>query len=125
MDNKIFRDKTYMEYISNLKKFTLDIDQYINVLEGIRNQLSSIDQDDFVSMSMYEYETDRYDLNLLKDKLNTLLKTLQMKGNITKNKRILSTETFNYKNISIASPITFIISNITLIILLFLFMNKE
>jgi NADH-ubiquinone oxidoreductase chain 2 len=58
-------------------------------------------------------------------KINTLLEKLVLKGNIVRDKSILSTQNFNYKNISISSPVSFIISNITLIILLFLFMNKE
>lgn len=64
-------------------------------------------------------------------KLNTLLENLNFKGTIelasggsSKNKKIQDV-TFNYNNIVLASPISFIISNITLVILLFLFMNKE
>jgi NADH-ubiquinone oxidoreductase chain 2 len=58
-------------------------------------------------------------------KINTLLEQLNMKGNIVKGKSTVSIVNFNYKNISISSPISFIISNITLVILLFIFINKE
>jgi NADH-ubiquinone oxidoreductase chain 2 len=59
-------------------------------------------------------------------KFNSLLENLKMKGNIinTNNKKIKDV-TFNYNNIVLSSPISFIIANITLVILLFLFMNKE
>ncbi len=76
-----------------------------------------------------------YYLSLIKEmffskpeyKLNTLLKNLIFEGSIdsgiggTKQSNVV----FNYKNIVISSPISFIISIITLVILLFLFMNKE
>ncbi len=75
-----------------------------------------------------------YYLNIIKEiffyspdyKVNPLIKNLEIKGNIynKKNKRINSI-TFNYKNIVISSSIAFTISIITLIILLFLFLNKE
>jgi NADH-ubiquinone oxidoreductase chain 2 len=57
-------------------------------------------------------------------KVNTLLENLKLKGNVYNNNHIKSIE-YNYKNIAISSPITLIISILTLTILLFLFMNKE
>ena len=63
-------------------------------------------------------------------KLNTLLKNLNFEGFIT-NKGSSNAEAsqsnvvFNHNNIVLSSPISFIISIITLVILLFLFMNKE
>lgn len=57
-------------------------------------------------------------------KVNTLLENLKIKGNIVNNNTITNVE-FNYKNIVLSSPIAFVISNITLVILLFLFLNKE
>jgi len=57
-------------------------------------------------------------------KLNSNL--LQGKGNIiNKNKTIIKNVNFDYKNIAISSPISFVISVITMIILLFIFINKE
>lgn len=47
-----------------------------------------------------------------------------MKGEIIKSNVNKDVE-FNYTNIVLSSPISFVISSITLIILLFLFMNKE
>lgn len=60
-------------------------------------------------------------------KLNTLLKNLIFEGTIAAKKDSIkqSNVVFNYKNIVLSSPISFIISVITLVILLFLFMNKE
>ena len=58
-------------------------------------------------------------------KFNTLLENLVINGNITKNNKKIKDVKFNYKNIVLSSPISFIISNITLVILLFIFMNKE
>lgn len=64
-------------------------------------------------------------------KLNTLLENLVLKGTILKrkggnsNKTIIHNLNFKYNNIAISSPISFVISCITLQILLFLFMNKE
>jgi NADH-ubiquinone oxidoreductase chain 2 len=75
-----------------------------------------------------------YYLNIIKQifffspeyKVNPLFKDLILNGNIlnTKNK-VIKNVTFNYKNISISSPMAITISIITLIILLFIFMNKE
>lgn len=58
-------------------------------------------------------------------KVNTLLTNLSLKGNVINNKTVVKNVDYNYKNITISSPISFIISVITLTILLFLFMNKE
>lgn len=58
-------------------------------------------------------------------KVNTLLTNLSLKGNVINNKTVVKNVDYNYKNIAISSPISFIISIITLTILLFLFMNKE
>jgi NADH-ubiquinone oxidoreductase chain 2 len=75
-----------------------------------------------------------YYLNIIKQifffspeyKVNPLFKDLILKGNIfnTQN-NVIKNVTFNYKNISISSPMAITISIITLIILLFIFMNKE
>jgi NADH-ubiquinone oxidoreductase chain 2 len=54
-------------------------------------------------------------------KINTLF---QGKGNIV-NKTGAKNVNFDYSNIAISSPISFVISVITLIILLFIFINKE
>ena len=56
-------------------------------------------------------------------KINTFLENLTLKGNIEG--KTIKNVNFKYSNIVLSSPISFIISNITLIILLFLFMNKE
>jgi NADH-ubiquinone oxidoreductase chain 2 len=57
-------------------------------------------------------------------KLNSNL--LEGKGSIiNKNKTIIKNVNFDYKNIAISSPISFVISVITMIILLFIFINKE
>ena len=58
-------------------------------------------------------------------KINPILKGSAMKANIINNKSLIAEVTFDYKNITLSSPITFIISTITLIIMLFIFMNKE
>ena len=60
-------------------------------------------------------------------KLNTLLKNLNFEGFITKNSSEANqyNVSFNHNNIVLSSPISFVISIITLVILLFLFMNKE
>lgn len=59
-------------------------------------------------------------------KVNTLLENLVLKGNILNNNRtVIKNINFKYNNIVISSPIAFVISNITLIILLFIFMNQE
>jgi hypothetical protein len=48
-----------------------------------------------------------------------------MKGQIVKSNQENNNVEFNHNNIVLSSPISFIISCITLIILLFLFINKE
>ena len=59
-------------------------------------------------------------------KVNTLLENLVLKGNVMdSNKTVIKNVSFKYNNIAISSPISFVISTITLVILLFLFMNKE
>ena len=64
-------------------------------------------------------------------KINPLLENLILKGNILLNSnsgassKIIKKVNFNYNNIAISSPISFVISTITLVILLFLFMNNE
>jgi NADH-ubiquinone oxidoreductase chain 2 len=66
-------------------------------------------------------------------KINPLLENLVLKGNVlavtysNNNKEVKDSlpTNFNYKNIAISSPISFVISTITLVILLFLFINKE
>jgi NADH-ubiquinone oxidoreductase chain 2 len=75
-----------------------------------------------------------YYLNVIKEiyfyksqyKINPLIKDLFFDGSFYNKKNVLvQTIKFNYKNITLSSPITIIISIITLIILLFIFMNKE
>jgi NADH-ubiquinone oxidoreductase chain 2 len=75
-----------------------------------------------------------YYLNVIKEiffyspqyKINPLLQNNNLNGNIySKNNGLIKSVTFNYKNIVISSPIAITISVITLIILLFIFMNKE
>ncbi len=75
-----------------------------------------------------------YYLNLIKEiffyspqyKLNPLLKNLKFNGNIYNKQNVLiKSVTFKYSNISISSPMAITISIITLIILLFIFINKE
>jgi NADH-ubiquinone oxidoreductase chain 2 len=57
---------------------------------------------------------------------NTLLKNLILKGNVLdNNKNVVKSIDFKYENVVLSSPIAFIISVITLTILLFLFLNKE
>nr|YP_009268540.1 NADH dehydrogenase subunit 2 [Beauveria caledonica]AMD61804.1 NADH dehydrogenase subunit 2 [Beauveria caledonica]UVW80382.1 NADH dehydrogenase subunit 2 [Beauveria caledonica] len=78
----------------------------------------------FFSKSDYKVNT------LLGLNLRSELKLFKLKGNVYNNnvagakKNIKSVE-YNYKNIVLSSSISFIISILTLTILLFLFMNKE
>lgn len=59
-------------------------------------------------------------------KVNTLLENLILKGNILdQNKAVVRNVSFKYNNIAISSPIAFVISSITLVILLFIFINRE
>jgi NADH-ubiquinone oxidoreductase chain 2 len=75
-----------------------------------------------------------YYLNLVKEiffdtpeyQINPIMKNINLKGNIYNQSNLkLESVTFNYKNIVISSPFSITISIITLIILLFIFMNKE
>lgn len=86
-----------------------------------------------------------YYLNIVKEMffslpdyvVNTLLENLVLKGNILfrkgpwpkeekkRSKTRKKNLDFKYNNTVISSPIAFVISNITLIILLFIFMNRE
>jgi NADH-ubiquinone oxidoreductase chain 2 len=57
---------------------------------------------------------------------SSILKNTNLKGNIySQNNKLIKSINFNSKNITISSPIAITISIITLIILLFVFMNKE
>jgi len=66
-------------------------------------------------------------------KINPVLENLVLKGNVlmagaeanAKNRKIIRKLNFNYSNIVISSPISFVISIITLVIVLFIFMNNE
>lgn len=75
-----------------------------------------------------------YYLNIVKEiffykpeyKINPSLENLVLNGNIyDKNNTLLQPVSFKYKNIVMSSPISITISIITLIVLLFIFMNKE
>jgi NADH-ubiquinone oxidoreductase chain 2 len=75
-----------------------------------------------------------YYLNIIKEifffspeyELNSWLRNTTLKGNIyNNNNELVKSANFNYKNIAISSPMAITISVITLVILLFLFMNKE
>jgi NADH-ubiquinone oxidoreductase chain 2 len=75
-----------------------------------------------------------YYLNIIKEtffysskyQVNPLLKNIIIYGNIYDNyNNLIKSVNFNHNNISISSPIAFTISVITLIILLFIFINKE
>ena len=78
-----------------------------------------------------------YYLNIIKEiffyspeyQINPLLENLKLKGNIINKSSRLNNRIrpvmFNYKNITISSPMAITISIITLVILLFIFMNKE
>lgn len=78
-----------------------------------------------------------YYLNIVKEiffyspeyEINPLLENLKLKGNIINKRSALNNGIrpviFNYKNITISSPMAITISIITLVILLFIFMNKE
>lgn len=58
-------------------------------------------------------------------KLNTALDNLNLKASVMNNNKEVQTVSFTTNNIVISSPIAFIISVITMTILLFLFINKE
>ena len=75
-----------------------------------------------------------YYLNIIKEiffysseyEINPILKNVDLDGNIyNKNNILIKSVKFNYKNIVISSPMAITISIITLVILLFIFMNKE
>jgi NADH-ubiquinone oxidoreductase chain 2 len=75
-----------------------------------------------------------YYLNVVKEiffyspqyKINPLLLNNSFNGNVyNKDNVLIKSITFNYKNIVMSSPMAITISIITLIILLFIFMNKE
>nr|YP_010567632.1 NADH dehydrogenase subunit 2 [Ceratocystiopsis pallidobrunnea]UZC53617.1 NADH dehydrogenase subunit 2 [Ceratocystiopsis pallidobrunnea] len=75
-----------------------------------------------------------YYINIIKEifffspeyKINPLLENLKFNGNVYNNKNVLiKSINFKYNNIAISSPIAITISVITLIILLFMFVNKE
>jgi NADH-ubiquinone oxidoreductase chain 2 len=60
-------------------------------------------------------------------KINSFIENLNIQGSLVSSatNKVVSTTTFKYNSIILSSPISFIISIITLVILLFLFMNKE
>lgn len=75
-----------------------------------------------------------YYLNIIKEiffyssesKINPLMKNIQIKGKIYNNNgRLQNSVNFNLKNIIISSPMSISVSIITLIIVLFIFINKE
>lgn len=75
-----------------------------------------------------------YYLNIIKEiffyspeyKVNPLLKNLNINGSIyNKHNVLIKSITFKYNNIVMSSPMAITISIITLVILLFIFMNKE
>jgi NADH-ubiquinone oxidoreductase chain 2 len=74
-----------------------------------------------------------YYLNIIKEiffyapqyKINPLLGNYSANIYNPKQNTIIKSVTFNYKNITMSSPMAITISIITLIILLFMFMNKE
>jgi NADH-ubiquinone oxidoreductase chain 2 len=75
-----------------------------------------------------------YYLNIIKEvfffspecRINPLMENIQIKGNIYNNNGILQNSVkFNLKNIIISSPMSISVSIITLIIVLFIFINKE
>jgi NADH-ubiquinone oxidoreductase chain 2 len=75
-----------------------------------------------------------YYLNIIKEiffysseyEINPKLNNVNLDANIySKNNILIKSVKFNYKNIVVSSPMAITISVITLIILLFIFMNKE
>ncbi len=59
-------------------------------------------------------------------KINSLLKDKKLSGYIYNNNNVLVKNLeFKYNNIVMSSPISITISSITLVILLFMFMNRE
>lgn len=58
--------------------------------------------------------------------VNTPLQNFSLKGYIlNKKQEVIKNIEFNYNNIVLSSPITFSVTNITLVILLFIFINHE
>lgn len=74
-----------------------------------------------------------YYLNIIKEiffyspiyRVNPVITNLSLRGNIYNNNNFIQSVNFGYKNIVISSPMAVTISIITLVILLFIFMNKE
>ena len=74
-----------------------------------------------------------YYLNVVKEiffynpeyKIQDSLKNLRFSSFIYNKNKLISSSNFNYSNIIMSSSISFTISTITLLILLFIFMNKE
>jgi NADH-ubiquinone oxidoreductase chain 2 len=74
-----------------------------------------------------------YYLNIIKEiffytpeyKINPLIKDQDFPGHIYKNNLLLKDIEFKYNNIVMSSPLSITISSITLMILLFILMNKE
>ena len=74
-----------------------------------------------------------YYLNVIKEiffytpeyKINSLLKDKKLSSYIYNNNLLVKNLEFKYNNIVMTSPISITISSITLIILLFILMNKE
>lgn len=58
-------------------------------------------------------------------KINSLLKDKKLSGYIYNNNVLVKNLEFKYNNIVMSSPISITISSITLVILLFMFMNRE
>ena len=58
-------------------------------------------------------------------KINPLLFNIKIKGSLIRNDKKVQNVDFDSNNIILSSPISFVISTITLVILLFIFMNKE
>ena len=74
-----------------------------------------------------------YYLNVIKEiffytpeyKINSLLKDKKLSGYIYNNNVLVKNIEFKYNNIVMTSPVSITISSITLVILLFILMNKE
>jgi NADH-ubiquinone oxidoreductase chain 2 len=74
-----------------------------------------------------------YYLNVIKEiffykpeyKVNSVLKNRKLSSHIYNNDVLIQNLEFKYNNIVMSSPISITISSITLMILLFIFMNKE
>ena len=74
-----------------------------------------------------------YYLNVIKEvffytpeyKINSLLKDKRLSGYIYNNNVLVKNLEFKYNNIVMSSPMSITISSITLVILLFILMNRE